>query len=258
MTGNPNIVITAKMDELFQLLKSHDKVPVSVDLFKNKSPKELISATTSYGESLLTIAAQVDATEIVEYLLSVGVYKNQLDTRGGTALMRAAVAKSYKTIDILISQLVDPRLVSSFSGKKAHEVIDHPPLTRYANRFEALLSNPFFNYKYRLVYEFRYALADLAKPGLVKGSPKHPLLDGVTNWLDKLDQIKTMEKEYEQYLKGDVPPIKGCLYCDQATDQKCKICKKVSICSSCLQANNPLLSVSKAIHTNNCKQGIFK
>jgi hypothetical protein len=78
--------------------------------------------------------------------------------------MRAALAKSTEMIDLLLAHYVDRRSISSFSGKRASHMIDYPPLMEYNDKFEKILENPFFNFRYRVADYFRTGLAKMKHP----------------------------------------------------------------------------------------------
>lgn len=247
------------MEALFALLHTRPTRGSFAAACEALAADAVIRAVTPHGENLLVIAAQYDLVDIAEYLLARGVYKNQPDFRGGTPLMRAAVAKSLRVIDLFISKTVDPRPVSSFSGKRAAEAISYPPLTEYAAAFEARMKNPYFNYRYRVAEFYRTGLAVIAhpNPGFYRGFPPHPLLKDVKSWADNLSELLLLEKKYEALLNTqDADPKTQCLYCGTATTPLCS-CGKVRVCPGCASSKGTLAKFHRSLHVNNCAQGVF-
>lgn len=250
---------------LFALLT--EKQSIDLALY---SDEELEREVTSHGESLLIVAAQVDNIEVVSVLLKRKIYKNHVDYRGGTALIRAALPPvpggmlsqqggSRRTIDLLLKELVDPRPISSFSGKKAHEMIVYPPLIEYFNKFEGLMKNPYFNFHYRRAEFLRTSLFRLAHPAkgeFYRGLPDHPAVDKNKPWYEQLRQLKQCESRYEQYLTIKVEDS-GCLYCNRVVDTLCPGCQKARICSTCESSYDPLIVIYRELHDNNCDRGVF-
>lgn len=246
------------MDAVFALLGTSLTLEQFTAACSKHSATDLIKAATAHGENLITIAAQYNLVDIVRYLLDKGVYKNQPDFRGGTPLMRAALSNSLKTIDLLIDELVDPRPVSSFSGKRATQMINYAPLTDYATKFESLMKNPYFNYRYRVAEFYRTGLARIAHPNpqFYQGFPEHPLLKDIKrdDWTTKLSDIAILEDKYEAPILDTMKQL--CLYCETLCSASCS-CGKVRVCNTCTSSKEPLMKMYRGLHINNCKQGLF-
>lgn len=263
---NKKTILQYARDNAFETLKE-----------ETKEMEDLSFIRDAHGEGLLHWAAKNNNIEMMAYLMDdKKCYINLCNYYGASALHYAAISKSKEATEFLIGRYVNPRLISAFSGRKAHESSGSEEitdiLTKYLLEFEEkILNNPFSNYKYRYADHWSTSMHALSHPN-TDFYIDYPISPMAKMWykkegLSKLIEIcKEQDLKYQKYLYENVKDSnKYCLICGCRAFQPCRYCKKVSICLGCLDAkyNDPLglrrlIAQNVDIHLNNCMSGIFE
>ncbi|KAL9644634.1 hypothetical protein ABK040_015373 [Willaertia magna] len=263
--------MSTNTNTLFQALNDKDNELFTSLLTSNDDLKDLNLnlLCDPHGDTLLHYASRTNNIEIVKYLIEEKqCYINMSNYRGATPLYYASLSASNDVVNYLIEKKADPRQVSTFSGLKAADVCKDlnlkKQLTEYALKFEEILYNPVYNFRYRIADHWRTSMLMIRhpNPNFYFGFKPYPeaVVLGKKDLGLLIEECKIQDKKYENYLIGEIRDETNiCLLCDSIVENcpKCKFCNKVNICDNCLNSKDVSVAQKVLIHVNNCKSKLY-